>query len=234
MAQTNDLTLYDRHADQWWDARSKAFRSLHRVNEFRTALLTEWLGTNLEGQVAVDLGCGGGLLCAHLESCGARWIGVDLSFESLKTGQGRLGRRFARADVAHVPLKSGCADLVLAADVLEHVKDTRAVLAEAARLLKPGGALYVNTINRTRRAKLLAVDLAEGVGLVPRGTHDAALFVDPDELRAEAWHLRLSLEELQGESVDVIRTVRSWAIALRRSNDISVGYSALFRKVSSA
>lgn len=230
MALANDLTLYDRNADQWWNARSRAFRSLHRVNEFRVALLRDWLGADLHGQLAVDLGCGGGLLCEHLEHAGARWIGLDLSRGSLGAGRARLGDRFACADVQRVPLADGCADLVLAADVLEHVGDVAAVLSEAARLLRPGGALYVNTINRTRRAKLLAVDLAEGVGLVPRGTHDARLFIDPDELRASVWQHGLGLEALQGESIDVVRTVRRWAIALRRSDDLRVGYSALFRK----
>jgi len=232
--RANDLAIYERHAADWWDERSPAFRSLHRVNEFRTALLDEWLGKRLHGKRALDLGCGGGLLSAYLAQRGARWIGVDLSGASLRTGSERLGARFAQADVLRLPVGDATMDVVLAADVLEHVPSLDAALAEASRVLKPGGDLYVNTINRTTRARLLAVGLAEGVGLVPRGTHDARLFVRPDELRASAWKHGLALEALQGESVDLLRTVSRWAIALRKSDDVSVGYSALFRKVATS
>lgn len=232
--RANDLAIYERHAADWWNESAPAFRSLHRVNEFRTALLDEWLGKRLHDKRVLDLGCGGGLLSAYLAQRGARWLGVDLSGASLRAGSERLGARFARADVLRLPVADASMDVVLAADVLEHVPSLDAALAEAARVLKPGGDLYVNTINRTTRAKLLAIGVAEGVGLVPRGTHDARLFVRPDELRASAWKHGLTLEALQGESVDVLRTVSRWAIALRRSDDVSVGYSALFKKVASS
>lgn len=230
MTTPNDLSIYERRAADWWNPRASAFRSLHSVNHFRVELLREWLGEELSGRLVIDLGCGGGLLTAPLAKAGARVIGLDLSHGSLKTATEHLGARFVRADLLRVPLADGLADVVLAADVIEHVGDSDAAVQEASRLLRPGGVLYVNTINRTRRAKLLAIDLAEGVGLVPRGTHDANLFIGPDELRRSAWRHGLVLEELQGESVNVLKTVSRWAISLRRSDDLSVGYSALFRK----
>lgn len=230
--RANDLAIYERHAADWWNESAPAFRSLHRVNEFRVALLDEWIGQRLHGKRALDLGCGGGLLSAYLAQRGARWIGVDVSNASLRVGSERLGARFARADVLRLPVADETMDVVLAADVLEHVTSLDAALAEAARVLKPGGHLYVNTINRTLRARLLAVGVAEGLGLVPRGTHDARLFVRPDELRASASQHGLVIEALQGEAVDVLRTVSRWAIALRRSHDLSVGYSALLTKAA--
>jgi 2-polyprenyl-6-hydroxyphenyl methylase/3-demethylubiquinone-9 3-methyltransferase len=93
---------------------------------------------------------------------------------------------FTCADARACPLAEASADLVLLADVVEHVADWRAALGEAARLLRPGGVLYVNTINRTARARWLAVHVAEGLRLLPRGTHDAAMFVRPEELSAAA------------------------------------------------
>jgi 2-polyprenyl-6-hydroxyphenyl methylase/3-demethylubiquinone-9 3-methyltransferase len=228
--RANDLTIYERHAHEWWDASSRTFRSLHRVNEFRTALLDDWLGSDLTELRALDLGCGGGLLSAHLVKRGARVVGFDLSQASLKTAERKLGARFARADVQRLPVADASIDLVLAADVLEHVPAVDVTLGNIARVLRPGGALYVNTINRTRRAKLLAIDVAEGVGLVPRGTHDAKLFISPEELRTLAWKHGLVLDALQGESVDLWRTVSGWAISLRRSGNLSVGYSALLRR----
>ncbi|MCC7015468.1 MAG: 3-demethylubiquinone-9 3-O-methyltransferase [Planctomycetes bacterium] len=230
--KANDLTIYERRANEWWDPRSPAFRSLHSVNRFRVELLFDWLGRDWSGRTVIDVGCGGGLLAAPLSKAGARVIGLDLSHASLRAASERIGRTFVRADLMRVPLASAVADVVLLADVLEHVENVELALREASRLLVAGGVVYVNTINRTRRAKLLAVDLAEGVGLVPRGTHDARLFVEPDALRQAAWRHGLVLDELQGERVDLWKTVSRWAVALRRSDDLSVGYSALFRKAA--
>lgn len=226
----NDLDLYERHAAHWWDPSHAAFRSLHSVNELRVSLVREWLGSELAGARVVDLGCGGGLMTAALRALGARPVGLDRSRGSLASAREHVAAPFVRADIAHTPLASGCADAVLLADVLEHVPQRSAVLAEAARLLRAGGACFVSTLNRTARARWLAVHVAEGVGLIPRGTHAPELFVTPDELRREAYDAGLALEHLQGERVCVWPTLRRRAIVLARGDDVSVAYSALLRK----
>ncbi|MBL8863672.1 MAG: 3-demethylubiquinone-9 3-O-methyltransferase [Planctomycetes bacterium] len=230
MVRVNDLSIYERESASWWDPRSAAFRSLHSVNAFRVELLREWIGDDLSGRTVADLGCGGGLLAEPLLRAGGRVIGVDQSLGSLRAATERLGARFVRGDLLRSPLADGCADVVLLADVLEHVQPVEAALAEAARVLRPGGFLFVSTINRTARAKLMAVDLAEALRLIPRGTHDHRMFVPPELLRDEASALGLRLSRIQGEAVDVARTALRWAIVLRRSHDLSVGYSALFAK----
>jgi len=227
----NDLELYERYAGSWWDARSPAFRSLHAVNEHRLRVLRGWLGECFDRLVVADFGCGGGLLARPLAESGARVLGLDLSAASLVQAREHVSGSFVRADAQRAPLADASVDVVLLADVLEHVPDCTAVLREAARVLRPGGAAFVNTLNRTWRARLLAVQLAEGVRLIPPGTHAAELFIRPDELAQRAWNCGLSLEALQGESVNLLRTLRSWAISLRPSADVSVGYSALLRKV---
>jgi len=229
-ANANDLQIYERHAADWWDASSAAFRSLHAVNEHRISLLREWLGARLDGAVVVDFGCGGGLLAKPMAEAGARVVGFDLSAGSLATARANSAGGFVVGDAMHAPLGAGCADVVLLADVLEHVPSFERALAEAARLLRPGGAAFVNTLNRTWRARVLAVQLAEGVRLIPAGTHDPDLFITPAELTGAAWRAGLAIEALQGESVNLWRTLRRWAISLRRSEDVSVGYSALLRK----
>lgn len=227
----NDLDLYERNADRWWDRDGHTFRSLHAVNDFRLALLREWFAGRLEGLRVADLGCGGGLLAVPLiREDGARLVGVDIGAASVAAARSRGGPRFVRGDVLRVPLAADAFDLVLLSDVVEHVSDAARALREASRVLVPGGSLYVSTLNRTRRAKRLAVDLAEGIGLVPRGTHDAEMFVEPEHLAREGAAVGLALERLQGEAVDVWRTLRRWAITLRKSDDVSVTYSALFRK----
>jgi 2-polyprenyl-6-hydroxyphenyl methylase/3-demethylubiquinone-9 3-methyltransferase len=121
---------------------------------------------------------------------------------------------------------------VLLADVLEHIPDHHQALAEAARIVRASGWVYVNTINRTLRAHLLAVLLAEGVGLIPRGTHDPKLFLRPEELRRSAERLGLRLEQVCGEAPVLWQTLRTWTLRLRPSNSLALGYSALLRKAS--
>jgi 2-polyprenyl-6-hydroxyphenyl methylase/3-demethylubiquinone-9 3-methyltransferase len=226
----NDLDLYENHAQHWWNKSAHAFRSLHAVNEFRAQLLHEWLASRMPGAAVIDLGCGGGLLsepCAH---AGARVFGLDLGRKSARAAAARLGPRFVQGDLLHLPFADATADIVLLADVLEHVPSVERAVAEAARILRSGGYMYVNTINRTRRARWLAVAVAEGIGLVPRGTHDPELFISPEELVRSAERAGLRREVIQGESVDLLRTLRRWAVTLRKSDDTSVTYSVLFRK----
>ena len=236
----NDLSIYDDHADEWWRPDSKWFRSLFAVNAFRLALLDDWIGPLPAGATVVDLGCGGGFFCEPFARRGARVVGCDRSFRSVAaarahwigSGGGAAAPNYLRADVAHAPLASGCADLVLLADVLEHVDDPCAALAEAGRLLKPGGRLYVNTVARTWSARLLVVHVAETLGLIPRGTHDPDRFVDRDELIRWAGDRGLTAERVVGEAVAVGATLRTRTVQLRRSRGTRMAYSVLFRKVA--
>ncbi|MEZ5977354.1 MAG: bifunctional 2-polyprenyl-6-hydroxyphenol methylase/3-demethylubiquinol 3-O-methyltransferase UbiG [Planctomycetota bacterium] len=237
IAIANDLELYERHADEWWDERSPAFRSLRATKKLHIELIERLVDEEFGGRVGllVDVGCGGGLLSVPLADRAERVIGVDRSRASTRAASDearRTGRRctFMNGDAVDVPLADGCADLVLLSDVVEHVVEPARCLVEAARLLRPGGVLFVNTIARTRRAKFLAVTFAEGVGLVPRGTHDAEMFVSPDELVEMASRAGLDLVRLEGEAPRVWATIRTWAIHLRRSRNTSVSYHAVFRK----
>lgn len=234
MTTRNDLSIYEQRASEWWDPTSRAFRSLHSVNALREALLAGWLGDRLRGARTVDLGCGGGVLARGLARRGARIVGIDRSPKSLLAAAEHVAGSFLVGDLRAVPLRTGVADVAILADVLEHVEEPRRAVAEAARVLKPGGMLYVNTINRTRRARWLAVHLAEGLGLVPRGTHDPALFVTPAELRHYGEQHGLQLLRIQGEPVRLLRTLRRWTIELAPGDDVSVSYSALFSRGASA
>jgi 2-polyprenyl-6-hydroxyphenyl methylase/3-demethylubiquinone-9 3-methyltransferase len=198
------------------------------------ALERRW-GARLDGLHLVDLGCGGGLLSLPLAERGACVTGIDLSGASLQAADAEAKRRglafrSATADLAQTPLADGCADLVVLSDVLEHVTPPRGAIDEAARLLKPGGRMYVNTINRTWRARVLAIWLAEGLRFVPPGTHDARLFVRPSELRQMAEDAGLRVESLAGEAPRLLATLRSRAIELRPSRSLAVGYGAFLSK----
>jgi 2-polyprenyl-6-hydroxyphenyl methylase/3-demethylubiquinone-9 3-methyltransferase len=177
----NDPGQYDDLADQWWDTGG-AFAALHWLADARARLVPP---ASRPGAVLVDLACGAGLLAPHLAGKGYRHVGVDLSVTALPQAAAH-GVTAVRGDVLHVPLADEVADVVCAGEILEHVPDLPRAVAEACRVLRPGGVLVLDTIARTRLADLLAVRVGERLRLAPRGIHDPALFVDRAELVAEA------------------------------------------------
>jgi 2-polyprenyl-6-hydroxyphenyl methylase/3-demethylubiquinone-9 3-methyltransferase len=221
--------LFDRGG--WWDPAVREFASLRAISAFRLDLLRRWLPGSWDGRTVVDLGSGGGLLAVPLAALGAIVVGVDRARRALDEARRHGGTTYCgvAGDLMRCPLPAGAADVVLLADVLEHVEDPAAAVREAARLLRTGGHLFVNTIDRTLRSRLLAIVLGEGLGFVPRGTHVWKDFVRPQELDAMAAFAGLSRRELTGESPRPWRTLRSGAIALRESRSTAVGYAAQYR-----
>jgi 2-polyprenyl-6-hydroxyphenyl methylase/3-demethylubiquinone-9 3-methyltransferase len=187
--QLNDPAQYDELADQWWDPDGD-FAMLHWLAASRAGHLPP---APRPGALLVDLACGGGLMAPHVARLGYRHVGVDIGLTGLVTARGH-GVTVVRGSVLAVPLADGCADVVTAGEILEHVADPGQVLAECARLLRPGGVLVVDSIAGTRLAGLVAVRIAERLpGGPPRGIHDPALFVDRRELLATADRVGLDL-----------------------------------------
>lgn len=186
----NDPGQYDELADRWWDAQGP-FAMLHWLAASRAEHVPP---APRPGAVLVDLACGGGLMAPHVQGLGYRHVGVDLNVAALRTAR-EHGVLPVRASVFAVPLGDGCADVVVAGEILEHVEDDVAVLAECARLLRPGGTLVLDAIAKTRLAPLVAVGVFERIPWgAPPGIHDPALFVDRRRLLAAADRLGLDLE----------------------------------------
>lgn len=186
----NDPGQYDDLADQWWEPAG-GFAALHWLAASRAEHIPPAAGP---GAVLVDLACGGGLMAPHAARLGYRHVGVDLNHAGLRVAR-RHGVLAVRGSVLAVPLADGCADVVVAGEVLEHVADDVGVLAECARLLRPGGTLVIDALAATRLGAFLMVTVAERLpGGPPPGIHDPALFVDRDRLLAAADRLGLDLE----------------------------------------
>ncbi|HEY0717563.1 MAG TPA: bifunctional 2-polyprenyl-6-hydroxyphenol methylase/3-demethylubiquinol 3-O-methyltransferase UbiG [Streptosporangiaceae bacterium] len=177
----NDPAQYDDLASQWWDPRG-TFAMLHWLARARADLVP---AAARPGAVLVDMGCGGGLLAPQVARLGYRLAGVDLTRSALVQAA-EHGESVVQGDVTALPLADGCADVVCAGEILEHVTDLRAAVREACRVLRPGGTLVVDTIAATALARLLVVTVAEKIpGAAPPGLHDPALFVDRKLLVAE-------------------------------------------------
>lgn len=191
----DEAAHFGRLAADWWDPNGSS-AMLHRLNPVRLGFLREaidqhWPGDSrsvrpLAGRRALDVGCGAGLLCEPLARLGAAVTGVDAAAENIAVASahavgGGLAIDYRCGDVAELGLAGF--DLVTSMEVIEHVADKAAFVAALASALAPGGLMVLSTPNRTAQSKLLLVEGAERLGLVPRGTHHWDDFATPDELR---------------------------------------------------
>lgn len=188
--QRNDVQQYDDLVDEWWAGRG-AFAMLHWIAAARASLVPP---ASRPDAVLVDVACGGGLMAPHVARRGYRHVGIDLSASAGRVARQR-GVQVVRADAAALPLNDGCADVVVAGEVLEHVTDLSAVVAEVCRVLRPGGLLVIDTIADTWWARFSSITLAERLPAgPPRYLHDGDLFVNRDELRRLCAASRVDLE----------------------------------------
>ncbi|KTE39808.1 MULTISPECIES: bifunctional 2-polyprenyl-6-hydroxyphenol methylase/3-demethylubiquinol 3-O-methyltransferase UbiG [unclassified Sphingopyxis] len=190
----NEAAHFGALAADWWDPHGSS-AMLHKLNPVRLAYIrgqidAHWHGDTRErrpltGKSALDVGCGAGLLAEPLARMGAAVTGVDAAPENIAAakahavGQGLAIDYFA-GELAELP--KGQFDLVTSMEVVEHVSDPAAFIAELAARLAPGGLMILSTPNRTALSKLLLVEAAERIGAVPRGTHDWDQFLKPEEL----------------------------------------------------
>ncbi|MFI5495813.1 bifunctional 2-polyprenyl-6-hydroxyphenol methylase/3-demethylubiquinol 3-O-methyltransferase UbiG [Actinoplanes sp. NPDC051859] len=211
MARRADATIdndyYHEVGDGWWDERGP-LRTLHDMNPARVSYFDqsarEAFGPDRAAIRVLDIGCGGGLVSERMAALGYRVTGLDLSEGSIE-----IARRHAAAsgvDVEYLvgsafelPCENGSVDLVVVSDVLEHLHDLPAATAEIARVLRPGGLVVFDTINRTVAAWLKAIVLSERVlRIVYPGTHNWAMFIRPDELRRTFAANGLAVTDVRG------------------------------------
>jgi 2-polyprenyl-6-hydroxyphenyl methylase/3-demethylubiquinone-9 3-methyltransferase len=183
----NDLTIYDAVADHWWSDDIRWVRTLKNLVPGRLSWMDRQIGW--ADKDVLDLGCAGGFMAEALAARGAQVTGIDPAERAINAARAHAAQsgHDIRYDVGvgeALPYGDGAFDAVVCVDVLEHVEDLTRVLAEVARVLRPGGMFLFDTINRNPLARLATITMAEDIlRLLPRGTHDPAMFIKPDELR---------------------------------------------------
>jgi len=213
-ARTNVIDIYDDRAQAWWDFSDPIFEPLHAMVPARLAYLDKH-GLDVRDKLVVDAGVGGGYVAQALAARGGRVVGVDLAARAIAAAWQAVPSGFAGAvaSATALPIADASVDVVVSTDVLVHIPPdaggARAAIAEAARVLRPGGVLYFSTINSTALARLVLITLGEDVlRFVHKGTHEPSTFISPSVM-----------ETLCHESgMDVVASEGVGPVGLRRGH----------------
>lgn len=197
-----ELEKFSSLASRWWDPNSE-FKPLHDINPLRVGFIKQRAA--LSGKKVLDVGCGGGLLTESLAELGADVYGIDLGQSALSVA--RLHLKESGLDIVYeqtsaedYALRHAAEfDIVTCLELLEHVPDPFSTIEACATLVRPGGTVFVSTINRNPKSWLHAIVGAEYVlGLLPKGTHDYRKLIKPSELEEWARAVGLTALELTG------------------------------------
>lgn len=221
-ADVQELARFDAISASWWDPNGP-FRPLHDLNPVRLAYIAE--RQPLKGARVADIGCGGGILTEALARAGANAVGLDLADEAIAAAREHAQTSALQIDYRAVAVEDlaaqqpGSFDAVVCMEMLEHVPDPQAVIEACTRLCKPGGRVFLSTLNRTPQAFAFGIVAAEYLlGLLPRGTHRYDRFLKPSELRRALVELGCSAIEFRGIRYDPFARVATL------SEDLSINY----------
>jgi 2-polyprenyl-6-hydroxyphenyl methylase/3-demethylubiquinone-9 3-methyltransferase len=220
-------------APEWWNENG-AFRPLHRLNPARIEYIRDRLAAHFDRDIKkrapfaglglLDIGCGGGLICEPMARLGFTVTGIDADTTALTVarehaGMQGLGVDYRDDDAEDLAARGKGFDAVLALEVVEHAADPALFVATAARLVKPGGALILSTINRTPKAYAAAIIGAEYLlRWLPRGTHDYRKFRRPSELARDVRTVGLAVGDITGLAYD------PWRDRWQQANNLGINY----------
>jgi 2-polyprenyl-6-hydroxyphenyl methylase/3-demethylubiquinone-9 3-methyltransferase len=235
-----DVARFDALGEDWWNPAG-SMRALHEINPLRIGWLRDEIcrrfqrdplgaGRPLAGLTVLDIGCGAGLLSEPLSRLGALVVGLDPARRNIEVARRRAEETGAAptyrvGTVEDLAAESARFDVVLAMEVVEHVRDPRRFVVDACGLVRDGGLFAASTLNRTLRSFALAIVGAEYVlRWLPRGTHRWEQFVTPEELVAAMRSAGMREAARSGVIFDPLR--REW----RLSRDVGVNYMIAARK----
>jgi 2-polyprenyl-6-hydroxyphenyl methylase/3-demethylubiquinone-9 3-methyltransferase len=212
-ASQAELDKFGALANRWWDPQGPQ-RPLHELNPARLGYVRDRV--ILAGARVLDVGCGAGLLSEALAREGAAVTALDLAPELIDVAKLHLLESGLKVDYRLQSVEALAAempasfDAITCMEMLEHVPDPGAIVSACATLLKPGGRLFLSTLNRTPAAFAVAIVGAEYVArLLPKGTHDYKQFIKPSELAAWLRAAGLQAEDVSGLAYDPIRR-KAW------------------------
>ena len=223
-----EVAQFASHAGDWWDPNGPE-AMLHKLNPVRLAYVRDMIDQHwqcdehgfrpLEGRTALDAGCGAGLLAEPLARLGAKVTAVDAAPELIEAAKAHAQGQGLAIDYRHAAVEDldGSFDLVTSMEVIEHVADPQAFLKSLAARLVPGGLLILSTPNRTALSRILMVTIAEGIGQIPKGTHDHRKFITPDEMKAMLATAGLRVTDCEGIGFSPAR-------GLHLTDDLSLNY----------
>jgi 2-polyprenyl-6-hydroxyphenyl methylase/3-demethylubiquinone-9 3-methyltransferase len=196
-------------AADWWDPRGSS-AMLHKLNPVRLRYIRDRIDAHwrlderdrrpLMGKRAADVGCGAGLLAEPLARLGAEVTGIDAAEETIAAARAHATGQGVAIDyrVGGGEALAGRYDLVTSLEVVEHVADPAAFIGLLAAAVAEDGLMILSTPNRTAWSKLMMITLGEGLGQVPKGTHDWEKFIAPDELEAMVRAAGLEVTDVTG------------------------------------
>ncbi|MBB3658991.1 2-polyprenyl-6-hydroxyphenyl methylase/3-demethylubiquinone-9 3-methyltransferase [Rhizobium sp. BK650] len=235
----SEVDRFSAMAAEWWSPTGK-FKPLHKFNPVRLAFIRDKAAENfsrntksakpLEGLRVLDIGCGGGLLSEPVARMGADVIGADPSEKNIgiaathaKASGVVVDYRAVTAE--HLAETGETFDIVLNMEVVEHVADVELFMNTCARMVRPGGLMFVATINRTMKAAALAIFAAENVlRWLPRGTHQYEKLVRPEELEKPLAASGLEIIDRTGVFFNPL--ANQWNL----SKDMDVNYMLLAKR----
>ncbi|MFC6446786.1 bifunctional 2-polyprenyl-6-hydroxyphenol methylase/3-demethylubiquinol 3-O-methyltransferase UbiG [Shinella zoogloeoides] len=236
-----EVDRFSAMAAEWWDPTGK-FRPLHKFNPVRLTYIRDLVSAQfgrdpqshrpLEGLRILDIGCGGGLLSEPMARMGAEVLGADASEKNIGIAKAHAAGSGVPVDYRAVTAEALAEggetfDVVLNMEVVEHVSDVDFFLTTCASMVRPGGMMFVATINRTLKAAALAIFAAENVlRWLPRGTHQYEKLVRPEEIEKPLTASGLTMTDRTGVFFNPL--LNQWNL----SKDMDVNYMLVARRAS--
>ena len=224
----DEVRQFGSHAGDWWDPNGSE-AMLHKLNPVRLKYIRDMIDqhwqcdecsrTPLAGKSALDVGCGAGLLAEPLARLGAKVTGIDAASELIAVARDHAAAQGLEIDyrAGAVEAVDGLFDLVTSMEVIEHVADPAAFLKALAQRLAPDGLLILSTPNATSWSRLLMITLGEGLGRIPKGTHDFDKFISPERMKPLLAHAGLKCLDVEGIAWSPTR-------GLHLSDDVRLNY----------
>ena len=198
----NEVNKFAEIAEKWWDPTGD-FKPLHVINPLRANYINK--KSPIDGLKVLDVGCGGGLLAEALDGKGAKGTAIDVTDANIEVA--KLHAKKMQVDINYKLItaedlakkESKSYDVVSCLEVIEHVPDPGQLIKACADLLKPGGHMFLSTLNRNPRSFVTAIVGAEYIfNILPKGTHEWSKFIKPSELEKFMRDAGIKLIESKG------------------------------------